>query len=83
VKRKSLLCCCCQFMLVMLQVPTYTSEDAQLLLPIRKDRDTLETSLCKCRMVKTVRDMNEVEYDHAKYTNPYVSGLCISILHFI
>ena len=33
--------------------------------------------------VKAVRDMNEVECNREKYTNPCVSGLCISILHFV
>ena len=52
-------------------------------LHIQSDRDTLETSLWKHRVVKAVRDMNEVEYDRGKYTDPYVSGFCISILHFV
>ena len=52
-------------------------------LHIQSDRDTLETSLWKQRVVKAFRDMNEVEYDSGKYTNPYVSGLCVNILHFI
>ena len=52
-------------------------------LRIQSDRDNLEASLWKRKAVKAVRDMNEVEYDRKKYTNPYVSGLCISILHFV
>ena len=50
---------------------------------IQNDRETLEKSLWKCRAVKSVRDMNEAEYDRGKYTDPYVSGLCISILLFV
>jgi hypothetical protein len=55
----------------------------QLLLRIQSDRDTFETSLWKERAVKAVRDVNEVEYDRGKYTNSYVNGLCISILHLV
>ena len=32
---------------------------------------------------KAVRDMNEVQYDRGKYTDPYVNDLCIRILHFV
>jgi hypothetical protein len=60
-------------MLVDLQVPTYTSEDAAW-LRIQNDTDTLETRLWKHGVVKAVTDVNEVEYDYGKYTNPYVSG---------
>jgi hypothetical protein len=51
-------------------------------LRIQSDRDTLVTSLWRYRAVKTVRNMNEVEYDRGKYTDHYVNGLSISILHF-
>jgi hypothetical protein len=51
--------------------------------PIQSYRDTLETSLWQQRAVKAVRDMNEVECEGGKYTDPYVSGLGISILHFL
>jgi hypothetical protein len=35
------------------------------------------------RTVKAVRDMNEVQNDYEKHTDYYVSGLCISIVHFV
>jgi hypothetical protein len=54
-----------------------------MLLRIRSDRDTLETSLWKHRAVKAVRDMNKVEYDRAKYTDPCVNDVRISVTHFV
>jgi hypothetical protein len=51
VKRKSFLC----MLLLLIYVSRFTNAHIPLVF-----RDTLETSLCKCRAVK---DMNEVEYD--------------------
>lgn len=32
---------------------------------------------------KVVTDMNAVEYDRGKYTDPCISDLCIGVLHFV
>lgn len=54
-----------------------------MLLRIGSDRDTLETSLCNRRSIEAVRDMNKVEYDRGKYTDPCVNGVRISVTHFV
>jgi hypothetical protein len=73
------VCCYCQFMSPFASAHT----PQKMWLLIQSYRDTLETNLWKLMAVKAVRDMNEVECDREKYTNPCVSGLCTSILHFV
>lgn len=70
----------------MMLLPIYVSPSTCAHIHFRrcgfvfKAIDTFETSLWTRKAAKAVRDINKVQYDGGKYTDPYVSN---SILHFV